>query len=865
MQGVDHAKDLAPGWWQQTTLQAWLLLALVCGSVLGVTAWRLHVARELELAQAHTAMANLAQSLADHASATVGGADIVLVGMAERLQSDGTGETTLKRMQKFLVARVAAIPTIHDLVVASDTGDVLISSIDPAPPVNLSDRAYFVFHRDHPDLAPKVGAPVQNRGDGQWSITMSRRFNRADGTFGGVVIAVIDCATFMDFYARFDLGPNGTITLLNENNAIVVRYPEPANKDYRTVTVLPAFRNPSPTGSGRVVSPVDGIVRFYSWRNARGTPLRPVVALSEDDVLADWLHDAWIAIAAATAISAVVMLLGWRLTGQIRQREARDAEVRRSELRYRRLADYSSDVIVEYDVDGRCSYVSPACERLMGYRPDELIGAGIDDHIHPDDWPALQSSLAEIRRSAAAPPLMYRLRRNTGDCSWVEGQMQRLGRTDGVMLTVRDAALRREAEERLVRSNHDLKAANIDLKRLTDNLTGARDQAERANQAKSRFLAGMSHELRTPLNGILGYAHLLRMEADLPPDQAARVDAMLGAGKHLLSMINEVLDLSEIEAGHAELRLDRIDPSELGQTCVDLIGPLAMAKRLQLGYEVAPDVPGTVATDATRLRQVLLNLLGNAVKFTATGRIDLRLECTPDGAGLRFAVVDTGPGIPSDKCHRLFQEFERVNPAADANVEGAGLGLALSARIAQLLGGTIGYRDNPAGGSVFTIELPLAAGAANTARRLTPVVPQQRPRHGLRILVVDDQPMNCEIARAFLRHSGHVAVCADNAQAGIAAAEADDFDLILMDVQMPGIDGLEATRRIRALPGPRALVPIVALTAQAFAAQVQACLQAGMNGHLGKPFTPAQLLDAVTRATEPAPRIGAASLQLADL
>ena len=865
MQEVDHTKDLAPRWWQSTTLQAWLLLALVCASVFGVTAWRLYHGYRLELEQARTGMANLAQSLADHASATVGGADIVLVGMAERLQSDGVGEITLSRMQKFLVARVATIPTIHHLVVASETGDVLISSIDPAPPVNLANRAYFTFHRDNPDHAAKVGPAVQNRGDGRWSITVSRRFDRPDGTFGGVVVAVIDCATFTDFYARFDVGPHGTITLLNDTNTIVLRYPEPANKDYRSINVVPVFRSPSPTGSGRVVSPVDGILRLYNWHQASGTPLRPVVALAEDDVLADWLRDAWIALTAAAAISAVVLLLGWRLTGQLRQREARDAEVRRSEQRYRRIADYSTDVIVEYGADGRCSYISPACERLMGYRPDELIGAAIGDHIHPDDRPARQTNLAEIRRSGAAPPLMYRLRRKTGDYTWVEGQMQPLGRTDGVLLTVRDAALRHMAEERLVKSNHDLKTANIDLKRLTDNLTGARDQAERANQAKSRFLAGMSHELRTPLNGILGYAHLLRMEADLPPHQAARVDAMLGAGKHLLSMINEVLDLSEIEAGHAELRLDRIDPSDLGQTCIDLIGPLATAKRLQLGYEVAPDVPGTMATDATRLRQVLLNLLGNAVKFTNTGRIDLRLGCTPDGAGLRFAVVDTGPGIPSDKCHRLFQEFERVNPAADANVEGAGLGLALSARIAHLLGGTIGYRDNPAGGSVFSLDLPLAASTATTAHRTATITPQQRPGHGLRILVVDDQPMNREIASAFLRHSGHVAMCAENAQAGIAAAEANDFDLILMDVQMPGIDGLEATRRIRALPGPRANVPIVALTAQAFAAQVQACLQAGMNGHLGKPFTPAQLQDAVTRATGPAPQLGAASLQLADL
>ena len=185
MDCVAHGKDAPARWWQGTVAQAWLLLALVCGSVFGITAWRLRDAFQLELEQARTTTTNLARSMADHASVTVGAADIVLVGMVERLQSDGVGEVHLARMQKFLVSRVAAVPTIRHLVVASDQGDVLISSIDPAPPTNLADRSYFAFHRDHPDLGRQVGPPVQNRGDGRWAMTVSRRFNRADGTFGG--------------------------------------------------------------------------------------------------------------------------------------------------------------------------------------------------------------------------------------------------------------------------------------------------------------------------------------------------------------------------------------------------------------------------------------------------------------------------------------------------------------------------------------------------------------------------------------------------------------------------------------------------------------------------------------------------------
>ena len=366
----------------------------------------------------------------------------------------------------------------------------------------------------------------------------------------------------------------------------------------------------------------------------------------------------------------------------------------------------------------------------------------------------------------------------------------------------------------------------------------------------------MSHELRTPLNGILGYAQLLRMEGDLAPMQVGRVDAMLGAGKHLLSTINEVLDLSEIEAGHAELRLERVDPRDVGQACIDVVSPLANAKGLRLSFMAAHDVPEHISIDATRLRQVLLNLLGNAVKFTIAGAVELRLGLTPDRAGLHFEVVDTGRGIPADKRDLLFQEFERMNPVADAKVEGAGLGLALSARIAGLLGGKLRHRDNPSGGSVFSLDLPLGAREGDTPRLCAPATAtaEQPPRRALRILVVDDQPMNRDIASAFLLRSGHDTVCADDALAGIAAASAEEFDVILMDVRMPGMDGLEATRRIRALPGPRALVPIVALTAQAFAEQIQECLKAGMNSHLGKPFTPAELLKAVTLAADLEPQ-----------
>jgi signal transduction histidine kinase/CheY-like chemotaxis protein/HPt (histidine-containing phosphotransfer) domain-containing protein len=424
-----------------------------------------------------------------------------------------------------------------------------------------------------------------------------------------------------------------------------------------------------------------------------------------------------------------------------------------------------------------------------------------------------------------------------------------------------------------------LSATNIELKRLSRHLARARTTAEHANQAKSRFLAGMSHELRTPLNGVLGYARLLRIEGGLNPTQAARVDAMLEAGKHLLEMVTCVLDLSEIEADHLVLRPVALDVQAIAAACLDLVRPMAEAKGLTLSIATLPGTSTELIADPTRLRQILLNLLGNAAKFTSRGGIEVRFRIlraeeapagkapkgempegeTPKGEApkgelrtgrmLRIEVADTGPGIVADQRQRLFRDFERQDVDIIGNVEGAGLGLALSSRLAGLMGGRLGHEDNPDGGSVFWLELPLAVLAPATepgARAADGTAPAAG--RALHVLVVDDVLMNRDIAGCFLRSAGHDVTCVDDGAEAVSAASAGDFDVILMDVRMPGMDGLEATRRIRALEGMRGQVPIVALTAQAFTEQVAECVKAGMDGHLTKPFDPDTLLGAVVEA-----------------
>ncbi len=387
----------------------------------------------------------------------------------------------------------------------------------------------------------------------------------------------------------------------------------------------------------------------------------------------------------------------------------------------------------------------------------------------------------------------------------------------------------------------------------------AKKAAEQANEAKSRFLAAITHELRTPLHGILGYAELLDIEGGLNARQSQRLKSMMAAGQYLLATINAVLDVSQIEADQMKLWPITVELADLLSDCLDVIRPSAEAKGLALVLAPAPSL--RVFADLTRLKQVLLNMLGNAVKFTAAGSVELRLQSIDAGTSVRIEVADTGPGVWAKHRDKLFQIFERLNAETVSGIEGSGLGLALSAKLMQLMGGRIGYTDNPVGGSIFWIELPCGDPLRENVEEALPAS-LTRQRH-LRVLVADDEAMNRSIASGFLAAAGHEVVCVDNGAAAVDAAATQDFDVILMDVRMPGTNGLQATRRIRALPAPHGEVFVIAVTAQAFAEQIEKCRQAGMDGHLSKPFKRATLLAALEKiaaipaGSEPAPSTAA--------
>ncbi|WP_374658038.1 ATP-binding protein [Phenylobacterium sp.] len=365
--------------------------------------------------------------------------------------------------------------------------------------------------------------------------------------------------------------------------------------------------------------------------------------------------------------------------------------------------------------------------------------------------------------------------------------------------------------------------------------------AEDANQAKGDFLASMSHEIRTPLTGIMGFAHLLKTVGGLPPRAGDYVGHIETAGQALLVVVNDILDFSKIDAGRVELEPQPFEPRMLLSETLALVAAQAEGKGLALTLDIDPAVPNILRADPARLRQIVLNLLNNAVKFTGEGLVALSARYEPDVRRLRVGVKDTGPGVPADRLDRLFRRFSQADGSVSRRYGGTGLGLAICKSLSELMGGEIGVvtREGEGAEFWFTVEAPPAAASAH--RDLSEVFDPGEAT-GARLLVVDDTAINRELIGAMLAPFGHRVVEADGGAQGVAIAETEDFDLILMDLQMPNMDGLAATRAIRQGAGPNRRTPILAISANVLPAQVASCLAAGMNDHIAKPIRPAELL-----------------------
>jgi PAS domain S-box-containing protein len=639
--------------------------------------------------------------------------------------------------------------------------------------------------------------------------------------------------------------------------------------------------------------------------------------------------------------------LAAKLEASLATVSAMNARLHESEVRYKGLVDSQGDAIVRRAPDSRLTYANDAFFKLFGLSPQQTIGHPFAPELHPDSRAPHFGSFAGLETGRARVRYDQHVRTAYG-WRWIAWEDYAVRDANGRLIEIQSVG--RDITER---------------KALEDALTEARDKAEAASRAKSGFLATMSHEIRTPMNGVLGMARLL-LETTMRPEQKSYAEAIRQSGESLLKLIEDILDFSKIESGTMTLEDDEVEPQALVAGVVELLAPRAHAKGIEVVAVLSPQMPQAIRTDGDRMRQILTNLVGNAVKFTERGgvRIDASLIETRDRKFMRFEVRDTGVGVPPERREDIFNEFVQADSTHARRFGGSGLGLAICKRLVDAMDGDIGVDPAPGGGSLFWFTVPVIAireaqpqnatclagfkvsiVARNSVLRegltaqiragggevvslktpdeiatpnvdailidagtgdqpelpawpdarvrsivlLTPgargklselktmgfagylVKPvrqsslaeqlrdkasvsmsvrksvlephRQNSEFALHVLLAEDNPINAMLIRELLRRRGHRVSEVTTGLEAVSAMIAGKFDLVLTDIHMPGLDGVEATRRIREdeARNGRARTPIVALTADAMETGKRACQDAGMDGFLTKPVDPAEL------------------------
>ena len=714
------------------------------------------------------------------------------------------------------------------IAMADREGLVTFSNLKPMMTrIDLSDRAHFRHFADAPDDHLFISVPVLGRISGLWTLQFVRMLKTPSGAFDGIIVLSVSPNDLTRFYKAVDLGRDGRIAMIGLDGIYRARVGGNPIEDGRVIGTRAngpavALAATQPSGPIRWTDPADGVARIASYRRIHGQPFVLLVSMSEREIYAGLDGDASRNILGALAMTGMVIGLTLRAAGQ-RNRAARAQQLVKIALEHVGVG------VMVIDPGGRIAMFNARTAALLDL-PDDFQPGFTETDLRA--WQRRHGRFADwdigTDRTDAQPVLLHQTM------------------ADGKIIEARTEAL---DDGTAVCSFTDMTEPIQQQRTLTE----ARDAAEAAVRARAQFLAAMSHEIRTPLNGILGAADLMRARP-LPDDQREYADIIHQAGSHLLEMLTEILDYSKIDERGVELEVVTYAPGKIVCEVVEVLTSRATPQGVTLTTAIAAELPAFVVGDPHRLRQILFNLIGNAIKFTAEfGQIDIGLQARPhnDGWWLDGSVRDTGIGISPAAQAGLFTEFTQSDGSITRRFGGTGLGLAICRRLVEAMGGAISVESTLGAGSCFAFsilvgattqppELIIRLGLGNGDGLIAARAPM--------VLIAEDTQVNRLVATHMLERLGCRVQAVVNGREAVAAVRAGGIDLVLMDIMMPEMDGLAATRAIRALAEPLGAIPIIGLSANAFRSDEEAGRAAGMNGFATKPINSDRLAAELTAA-----------------